>query len=374
MTAVLAPPTRGVLRLGFVMEQVLGHVAHYRTLREALQGDCTIDPHWVEVTYRADRSVERHLPLPGGIRSTLRGFRETRGVGGRDLDALYFHTHKPAVFQWDLLRRIPTVLSLDVTPRQYDTLGSFYDHTPDSDGPVARLKHAMNRRTFQLAHSLVVWSSWVKTSLVADYGIPSDKVKVIAPGVDMETWSRSKAEAPPSKVPRVLFVGGDFTRKGGDLLLDWFRQRGRLLCELDLVTRGDIPSEPGVRVHRDIVPNTNQARQLFFGADLFVLPSLGECFGIASAEAMAAGLPVITTRVGGSEDIVDEGENGFLVAPGDRDALGANLERLLASSDLRRAMGERARAKAERCFDSRVNAQAIVGELRRAAGMAVPVA
>lgn len=367
-----APPPRDVLHLGFVMEQVLGHIAHYRTLREALEHDCTIDPHWVEVTYQANDSLDRLLPGPAAVRGTLRGFRETRaGVLGQKLDALYFHTHKPAVFQWDLLQRIPTVLSLDVTPRQYDALGEFYDHTPDGDGPVSRLKDWMNRRTFELARGILVWSNWVKASLVSDYGVSPEKVKVIAPGVDMERWSRPRSqELPCGGLPRVLFVGGDFTRKGGDLLLDWFHERGRLVCELDLVTRADIPSEPGIRVHRDIAPNTPQARQFFFDADIFVLPSLGECFGIASAEAMAAGVPVVTTRVGGSEDIVDEGENGFLIAPDDRRALAASLERLLMDEDLRRTMGQRARVKAERDFDSRINAAAIVDELRRVAGSA----
>jgi glycosyltransferase involved in cell wall biosynthesis len=372
MTALTAPPTAaGTLRLGFVMEQVLGHVAHYRTLREALDADSTIDPRWVEVTYKADAAIERLLPAPAALRSTLRGFHETRGgLSGRRFDALYFHTHKPAVFQWDLLQRIPSVLSLDVTPRQYDALGEFYDHRPDGDSPVSRLKDWMNRRTFQLARGLVVWSNWVKTSLVSDYGVPSEKVKVVAPGVDLELWSRPHGEAPGDTLPRVLFVGGDFARKGGDLLLDWFHERGRTLCELDLVTRADIANEPGVRVHRDISPNTPQARRLFFDADVFVLPSLGECFGIASAEAMAAGIPVITTRVGGSEDIVDDGENGFLIPPGDGRALAQGLDRLLANSDLRCSLGQRARAKAERCFDSRHNAKTIVAELRRVAATA----
>jgi glycosyltransferase involved in cell wall biosynthesis len=355
-------------RLGFVMEQVLGHTTHYQTLRRCLEREPDVIPHWVEVTYDGDGRLERQRWIPPAVRSTTRGYLQVRdGLRGQSLDAILFHTQKPAVFQWDLLARIPTVLSLDVTPIQYDALGDAYGHQPDGDTAVAWVKHRINRRTFDLAHRIVAWSTWNKSSLMADYGVPEDKVLVIPPGVDLDLWSRPVDERPRHEKPRVLFVGGDFGRKGGDLLLAWFRGRGRDLCDLDLVTRADVSPEPGVRVLRDIAGNSPEARRLFFGADVFVLPSLGECFGIASVEAMAAGLPVITTRVGGSEDIVDDGHTGYLVRPNDVHDLGAALERLLGDVALRRQMGARGRARARWHFDAASNARALLTVLQAAA-------
>ena len=350
------------MRVGFVMEQVLGHVSHYQTLRRVLAAEPSVEANWVEVTYAGDGWIEKYLPKQ--ITGIARGYRQVRsGLRGHHSDALFFHTQKPAVFQWDLLARIPTVLSLDVTPIQYDELGQFYDHEPDGDNAVARLKHAINKRTFGLARSIVVWSNWNKDSLVRDYAVAADKVRVIPPGVDLQLWQAAGDEARAAevlKLPRVLFVGGDFERKGGHLLLDWFRSYGRGRCELDLVTRSRVESEPGVTVHRNIGGNTPEARQLFSSADVFVLPSLGECFGIASVEAMAAGLPVVATCVGGAADIVAHGESGFLIQPNDPRDLGQALDQLLGDAGLRRTMGRRGRVRAERLFDGAANARAIV--------------
>jgi glycosyltransferase involved in cell wall biosynthesis len=346
------------------MEQVLGHVSHYQTIRRVIDDLPEVDPHWVEVTYAGEGVLEKLPLIPGGVSGTARGYLQVRdGLRGVKPDALFFHTQKPAVFQWDLLARIPTVLSLDVTPIQYDELGTYYEHVADGNTAVARLKHWINTRTFALARAIVVWSTWNKASLVRQYGVPADKVSVIPPGVDLRVWEAPQRSRDAGRLPRVLFVGGDFERKGGSLLLDWFRQSGRGRCELDLVTRAPIDPEPGVHVHRNITGNSPEARRLFSNADLFVLPSLGECFGIASVEAMGAGLPVITTRVGGSADIVEEGQTGLLIDPNVPIALARALNRLIDDPDLRLAMGSRGRARAERLFDGAVNARQLMSSI-----------
>ena len=77
--------------------------------------------------------------------------------------------------------------------------------------------------------------------------------------------------------------------------------------------------------------------------DVFVLPSYSEGVSLALLEAMAAGLPVIASRVGGLPEVVTDGENGLLVPPRDADALAAALTRLLADPSLARQLGENAR-------------------------------
>jgi glycosyltransferase involved in cell wall biosynthesis len=98
---------------------------------------------------------------------------------------------------------------------------------------------------------------------------------------------------------------------------------------------------------RDDVP------ELLARADVFALSSRSEGAPLSILEAMAAGLPVVSSRVGGVPELVVDGETGLLVPPGDPAAMAAALGRLLADAGLRRRLGAAGRERAQRCFDVR---------------------
>jgi glycosyltransferase involved in cell wall biosynthesis len=125
-----------------------------------------------------------------------------------------------------------------------------------------------------------------------------------------------------------------------------------------MVTYGDIPASPHVHVHRASA-NSPELRALYERADIFVMPSSADCFGIATVEAMASALPAIVSDVGAAPEIVDEGETGWLIAP-DAASLRAAIERAIEQRERLPAMGARARAVAEERFDGRRNDRAVV--------------
>jgi glycosyltransferase involved in cell wall biosynthesis len=170
----------------------------------------------------------------------------------------------------------------------------------------------------------------------------------------------------PQDVPTILFVGGDLARKGGDLLLDAFRElsgRARLL----LVTPDDVAAPEGVEVVHGATPSSPALIDAYRRADVFCLPTRGDCTPVVLGEAMAAGLPAITTRIGSNAETVTDGVEGIIIDVDDAAELSTALGRLVADPGLRNRMGAAARAKAVERYDAEKNAFRILALLRSVA-------
>jgi glycosyltransferase involved in cell wall biosynthesis len=140
-------------------------------------------------------------------------------------------------------------------------------------------------------------------------------------------------------------------RKGGWRLLRVWRRHLRDRCTLNLVTRDAVREEPGVRVFNDILPDDPRHAALLARTSVLAFPTEMDAFGYAAIEAMAAGVPVVATRLFALPEIVEDGVTGLLVAPDD-DELATALSALLDDDDLRRRMGEAGRAVARERFDA----------------------
>jgi glycosyltransferase involved in cell wall biosynthesis len=346
--------------IGFLMEQVAGHVTHYRNMRDVIDQDTSLDviPWWEELHYRRPEGRletlhERYAPfmstyLTGNARMMLE-FRAA--LTRRSYDAIFTNSWATMFFP-GALTRIPTIIGLDSTSVQIQRMPEY--RSPRDPAPLASLKRHLWARAFGAAAVVQAWSSWAKRSAVRDYGIPESKVIVRPPGVDLQFF---KPRLPREKTEpcRIVFVGGDFRRKGGHLLLEWFRHQSPSDVELHIATREHVDAAPGVVVHRGVGPQSAELLNLYRSADIFALPSLAECFGLATVEAMAVGLPVVVSDVGGTADIVDHGANGFIVRAGDGADLSRALSALLSDPGRRRTMGSRSRQLAEQRFDARTN-------------------
>jgi glycosyltransferase involved in cell wall biosynthesis len=358
-------------RAAFVMEQSLGHVTHAKNLREVLGSRADLAATWLPIPFEAT-GLARVLPLVRSNWSVRAGWRTRRALA-RALtrerhDALVFHTQVTALFSVGLMRRIPSVVSLDATPVNYDSVGAAYGHRPANSTIVDRQKYRMNQAVFHAATHLITWSEWARRSLVDDYGVSSDRIRVLAPGASARFFTIGEQRMARCNVwtdnrddrVKLLFVGGDFARKGGPLLLDLMQGPLGERCELHLVTPQALPARSNVHVYNGIGPNSPQLTQLFADADLFVLPSNAECLAVVLMEATAAGLPVVTTPVGAMAEGVRHGQSGFLVAPGDGNALNDAVSSLVSDADLRRRMGAVGHALARQRFDSQSNNAALL--------------
>ncbi|MEP0885296.1 glycosyltransferase family 4 protein [Microcoleus sp. FACHB-SPT15] len=285
------------------------------------------------------------------------------------LDALFLHTQTIALFAIPLMRHIPTVISLDATPINYDTIGAGYNHKVGGNGLLERGKFLWNQNTFNAATGLVTFCQWAKDSLVADYSVPAEKVTVIPPGVDMEEWHFGRGKAAHQNTTsgkvRLLFVGGDFDRKGGRTLIEAFRSGLMQNCTLDIVTKDtsvqdELAGMDGVQVHCNLAANSTPLKELFAKADIFVFPTQADCLPHVVLEAMAAGLPIIATDVGALREQVEDGVNGLIVPPSDAGAVIAAVRALCGDETTRGRMAAASRRIAEERFDARRNYNAVL--------------
>lgn len=180
--------------------------------------------------------------------------------------------------------------------------------------------------------------------------------------------------APTASV--LLFVGQWLATKGTAALVGAFERLARVRPELRLRCVGTLQDEetvrssfaPDVRLRVHVVPRTSHDAlpALFRAADLFVFPSLYEAFGRALGEAMATGLPIVTTPVGVAADRLTDGESCLMVPPRRPDRLADAIEGLLDDAVRRERFGTSARRQAEAITQARVQTD-LLDKLRRAA-------
>lgn len=186
-----------------------------------------------------------------------------------------------------------------------------------------------------------------------------ERARVIPNGVDLCAYASLAPYRMPTGRPYLLGLGRLVPKKGFDLLLEAFSRIARQHPELDLLLVGDGPERSALERQintlglRDRVrlPGKAPARaipSLLAGAELFLIPSRREPFGIVALEALAAGAPIVAAAVDGLPELLREGANGRLVPPSDPGALAAATLSLLDAPAERAAIRERNRRAAAR--------------------------
>ncbi|MGZ3676802.1 MAG: glycosyltransferase family 4 protein, partial [Ktedonobacterales bacterium] len=356
-----------LVHLAMVPWMVAGIKTHYLNVRAVAEALPEIALSRFEVNpYIVGGNIERIPLLPNRVKANLRcQLSSAPLLNVAPLDVVWTQTLTstiPFLFTRGAFRHIPVVYDIDTTPQLLAAFGSHYAAQVTGPSFKRRVVDALHRQALSKVALVVPWSAWAARSFVQDYGVSEDRICIIPPGVHLEEWAppADAQRAGHAEKPQLLFVGADFERKGGDLLLEVYRQHFAGRCELHLVTKAPIAAEPGVHVYREFTPNDPALRHLYHTSDALVLPTQADCFSLASIEAMAAELPVITTAVGGIPEIIADSESGYLIKPHDGIGLRTALDALLADSSRRHAMGARGRAIAEQRFDASQNARRLL--------------
>lgn len=212
------------------------------------------------------------------------------------------------------------------------------------------------RRALQAMRRVVVTSESTRRALAA-YGVTAHRIAVIEPGVDqLKDPEIDERLSDPSTSVRMLCVATITARKGHDLLVDALTDLNDLNWTLTCV--GDLERSPATvralrmrieaagQEHRIVLTgelDETSLHQQFRSADIFVLATRFEGYGMVIAQALTHGLPIVSTRTGAIAELVPP-EAGLLVEPGDGVALREALSRVLSDPDLRKRLAVGARA------------------------------
>lgn len=252
---------------------------------------------------------------------------------------------------------------------------SFYRRRPYRT--AARLAGSLARQTIAI-------SEHVRRFLEELRLTPIDRVRVVHYGIDTLSWVRSESESQAARArlrltPQDVAVGIAsrlVPDKGHELLLEAMAEALRGAPELRLIIAGDGPLRARLEgLAARLFPTevvrfigyVDDVRPLMNACDVVIHPSLGEGFGLAALEAMAAGRPVVATRLDSLPEIVIDGETGFLVSPGTEE-LAQRLVVLARNRELREKMGARGRERARTKFTIEAMTEKTLTVYREAVG------
>jgi glycosyltransferase involved in cell wall biosynthesis len=307
---------------------------------------------------RLDVAVQQLEPMPLGLTGGRRALGLARQLRRERPAVFHAHLSWPLAAKWGLaaavLARVPAVATVQLIPQMTLERSSFHQ--------LRLLARGVDR--------YIAVSGAIATELAERFRWPAEKVEVVYNAVDLDRF-----DAPPSPALRAELGGGE----GAPLVLTPARldpQKGhaalfraaaevpeaRFVLAGEGPLRGELEAEAarlGIANRVCFLGRREDVPELLAACDAFALPSLYEGSSLAVLEAMAARRPVISSAIGGTDELITDGENGLLVPPGDAEALAGALRRLLGDGQLRTALAQRGRERAETEFSREAMARRV---------------
>ncbi len=276
--------------------------------------------------------VHRYFRSPGRLLTRLSLLRLASIYKCHPFQLIHCHGPDPAGYcssYFKTLFKVPYIL----TPRRSNLF-------KEGIHPRWKWKNHRVKRALRKADMVTALSSHIR-ELVAGAGVDRERIALIPHGIDPDPFV--EAEPVIRERPYLLSLGRFVGFKGFDLLVEAFSRVAGSHPWIDLVIAGDGPLYHSIKAmvekaglsQRVILPGRVEGREKrawYKGALAFVLPSYpgNEGFPNVLLEAMAAGLPIIATRVSGSEDVVVDQKTGYLVMPCSREELAGAIGKFLS--------------------------------------------
>ena len=270
---------------------------------------------------------------------------------------------------------VPLVATIHATER-----GRHQGHLP---GDISVAVDATERRLCQAADELITCSQAMRNDVITQLGANPDRVAVLPNGIDESVWRTEESQRRRARVrwggtgPLLMFTGRLEVEKGIYTMLDALPgilnnfPDARLVVagqggqsaqfDADIAERGLSPA-----VMRAGWLSEEELKALIAAADVALVPSLYEPFGLVALEAMALGTPVVAARTGGLADIVDNGRTGLTFTPGDPGELASAVVETLSDPRAAAARADLARAELPKRFNWRHIAEDTVAVYERA--------
>ena len=225
--------------------------------------------------------------------------------------------------------------------------------------------HAITRFSILRSHGLTAVSKFLKRETVRDFTVPEERVEVIPNFIDIAVYRPGlvpshRATLAPDGEKIVMHISNfRAVKRAEDVVSVFAKLTAKQPSRLVLV--GDGPERPrvlmraeelGVRDRVMFLGKHTSVHEVLSCADLFLLPSASESFGLVALEAMACGAPVVASNVGGLPEVIEHGTSGYLFDVGDIDAMAEAGLRIMGDDEHWRSLSEAGRALAEERFSS----------------------
>ncbi|MGN6202714.1 MAG: glycosyltransferase [Solirubrobacterales bacterium] len=293
--------------------------------------------------------VRTIAPLPLGLAGARRVPELRRLLRRERPDVFHAHMSSPVAAKWGL-----TAAVLAGVRAVLGTVQVISTYVPDRSTRL-QLRLLAGRVDRYLAVSREI-----ATGLVDDWGWPAGKIEVVHNAVEVERFGgeaapRLREELDASGRPLVLTSARLSEQKGLPVLLEAAAEVPEAVFALagegpERARLEGLAEQLGVSKRVRFLGRREDVPELLAACDVFALPSLYEGTSLAVMEAMAARRAVVSSAIGGTEELIEDGRSGLLVPPGDHRALAAALRRLLDDPELRGQLGSQARQRVEQNF------------------------